>query len=398
MIARQPLPRLATVALRPAGARPGIPRQRGAAAVRDGRPRRRERSRGLRADRCGRRRQRRQQRVRRGGRGEASRPARGGRRRRLLVAAGAPHARGARSRLRDDRERFDVAGFTHYVRATERRLVRHRRGAGILRHRSASSTWSPACAVAAPGTPTCDRVARQFPTLPILRPPPRGVAPEPDGDDRPGRARARSAAEPNILVKVSGFHYVSDARLGLSLRRRPPGVPPAPARVRSAPARAGARTSRPRAGFLTYTQSLEVVRSHCDFLDAGDRALVLGENLARVLDTRSVWPPHPPATEGTRHGRHAHREVPRLRRQRRARREGTHPDGRAGQGRRARLPALPGEQVHRGREPLPPLRGLRRRGGAAAHRETPHFKEIVEGEIVPLLDSREREVYTQVVA
>lgn len=34
----------------------------------------------------------------------------------------------------------------------------------------------------------------------------------------------------------------------------------------------------------------------------------------------------------------------------------------------------------------------------AAHRETPHFKEIVEGEIVPLLDSREREVYTQVVA
>jgi (4S)-4-hydroxy-5-phosphonooxypentane-2,3-dione isomerase len=33
-----------------------------------------------------------------------------------------------------------------------------------------------------------------------------------------------------------------------------------------------------------------------------------------------------------------------------------------------------------------------------AHRETPHFADIVEGEIVPLLDKREREVYTQVVA
>lgn len=33
-----------------------------------------------------------------------------------------------------------------------------------------------------------------------------------------------------------------------------------------------------------------------------------------------------------------------------------------------------------------------------AHRETPHFKEIVEGEIVPMLAKREREVYTQVVA
>lgn len=33
-----------------------------------------------------------------------------------------------------------------------------------------------------------------------------------------------------------------------------------------------------------------------------------------------------------------------------------------------------------------------------AHRETPHFKEIIEGEVVPLLANREREVYEQVVA
>ena len=37
--------------------------------------------------------------------------------------------------------------------------------------------------------------------------------------------------------------------------------------------------------------------------------------------------------------------------------------------------------------------------GAAllAHRETPHFKEIVEGTIMPLLEKRERELYTIVV-
>lgn len=29
----------------------------------------------------------------------------------------------------------------------------------------------------------------------------------------------------------------------------------------------------------------------------------------------------------------------------------------------------------------------------AAHRETPHFKAIIEGEIVPVLDKRERELY-----
>lgn len=32
-----------------------------------------------------------------------------------------------------------------------------------------------------------------------------------------------------------------------------------------------------------------------------------------------------------------------------------------------------------------------------AHRETPHFKAIIEGTIVPLLERREREFYTQIV-
>jgi len=32
-----------------------------------------------------------------------------------------------------------------------------------------------------------------------------------------------------------------------------------------------------------------------------------------------------------------------------------------------------------------------------AHRETPHFKEIIEGLIVPLLEKREREIYEQVI-
>ncbi len=33
-----------------------------------------------------------------------------------------------------------------------------------------------------------------------------------------------------------------------------------------------------------------------------------------------------------------------------------------------------------------------------AHRETPHFKEIIEGTIIPLLEKREREFYTLVVS
>ena len=37
------------------------------------------------------------------------------------------------------------------------------------------------------------------------------------------------------------------------------------------------------------------------------------------------------------------------------------------------------------------------RAALEAHRETPHFKEIIEGTIVPLLDKRERELYQSVL-
>lgn len=33
----------------------------------------------------------------------------------------------------------------------------------------------------------------------------------------------------------------------------------------------------------------------------------------------------------------------------------------------------------------------------AAHRETPHFKELIEGVVVPVLEKRERELYRQVI-
>jgi quinol monooxygenase YgiN len=32
-----------------------------------------------------------------------------------------------------------------------------------------------------------------------------------------------------------------------------------------------------------------------------------------------------------------------------------------------------------------------------AHRETPHFKQIIEGRVIPLLEKRERELYDLVV-
>ncbi len=37
-------------------------------------------------------------------------------------------------------------------------------------------------------------------------------------------------------------------------------------------------------------------------------------------------------------------------------------------------------------------------GALTAHRETPHFKAIIQGEIIPLLEKREVEVFELVIA
>jgi len=38
---------------------------------------------------------------------------------------------------------------------------------------------------------------------------------------------------------------------------------------------------------MTYQQSLEAVRTHCSFIRDEDKALILGENLRRLLAERA---------------------------------------------------------------------------------------------------------------
>ena len=36
-------------------------------------------------------------------------------------------------------------------------------------------------------------------------------------------------------------------------------------------------------GYMTYKQSIEVFRTHCDFIPQKDREMILGENMQRLL-------------------------------------------------------------------------------------------------------------------
>lgn len=202
------------------------------------------------------------------------------------------HTPGAAQRLRETVERCGAAGFTHYAGPYDgwfstddgRELFATAAELDLVASLSLGPAWQA----------DVREVARAHPTLPILLHHLGAAHPRSATFETDLAEVVASAAEPNICVKISGFHYVSD---------RSWDFPYADARevartVAAAftPARLLWGSDFPAAiPMLTYTQSLEVVRTHCDFLTPADLDGVLGDNLRRVLDTRRP-PAHRPST------------------------------------------------------------------------------------------------------
>jgi predicted TIM-barrel fold metal-dependent hydrolase len=191
------------------------------------------------------------------------------------------HAPGSADRLRAIDDRFELAGFTHYVED---------RNDGWLRDDEAEALFTAAAErhlilslAAGPAWQADLRViARRHPDVPVLCHHLGGVRAV-DGLDSAGLAEVvASAVVPNIYVKASGFHYASErgwdhpwqdavAVLGRIFDAYGPGRlcwgSDFPASKR----------------FCTFRQSLEAVRSHCAFFTPEDLRLVLGETLRGVL-------------------------------------------------------------------------------------------------------------------
>jgi len=188
------------------------------------------------------------------------------------------HAPGSAGRLRALDDRFELAGFTHYV---------EERNDGWLLSDEAEALFTAAgerrlvasLAVGPAWQADLRVIARRHPDVPVLC-------------HHLGDVRARdsagldevvaSAVVPNIYVKASGFHYVSerdwdhpwtDAIAVLS-------------RIFDAygPGRLCWGSDFPALKrFCTFRQSLEAVRTHCGFFTPEDLHLVLGETLRGVL-------------------------------------------------------------------------------------------------------------------
>ena len=191
------------------------------------------------------------------------------------------HVPGAADRLAESVEKYRLKGFTHYLKG-DTDWFESREGLAFF-EKAAELNQIASLALGPAWMPALRKLARRFPDTPFLCHHMAGVKvgePLP----RPMLNEVLASADvPNIHIKLSGFQYVSETAweypysdcmwivrklyeyYGADRLCRASNYPPV------------ARAS-------TYRHSLAAVRSHCAFIAKADMDLVLGGNMARLLE------------------------------------------------------------------------------------------------------------------
>lgn len=205
------------------------------------------------------------------------------------------HTDGAAGRLRRTAHRLSLRGFTHYLRdetdgwfdsADGIDFLETAEAMGLVLSLSAPPAWQP----------TIRRVAKRHPSLKI-------VCHHMGFIRRSGRSWIglkdvlASADVPNILLKVSGFHYAqaTEQMQGWTLPETWAFPYEAGLDVfRRLYEAYGARRLCWGSDYpvvtrsMTYRQSLEVVRSRSEFVTASDLSWILGKTMLGLLNSRGT--------------------------------------------------------------------------------------------------------------
>jgi L-fuconolactonase len=195
------------------------------------------------------------------------------------------HTAGAAARLQEAVDRYDLVGFTHYVRLPEdgwfdsddgRAFFEVAAANDLLASIAAGPAWQPAI----------HRLAQRHPDLPILL--------HHQGELRLGSptfavdlaAVVAGAAFANIHVKASGFHYLTEPSWDYPYTRARAEVL-TPLLDAFGPHRLLWGSDFPAARWhLTYTQSLEAFRSLPPLVGHPGLEQIMGGNLAELVRTR----------------------------------------------------------------------------------------------------------------
>jgi L-fuconolactonase len=194
------------------------------------------------------------------------------------------HSPNSADRLLKLADTYTLAGFAHYMKE---------RNDGWLRSDEADAVFALArergLMVSIGATPNWQAdlrsLASRYPTVPVLCQA-LGLVPEAAGpDSRELGEVLQSADVPNIFLKACGLHYCAQRNWDYPWT----GVVGMLSTMFEAygPTRFCWGSDFPASTrYCTFRQALEVVRTHCSFIDPGDLRLVLGGTLQSLLAAR----------------------------------------------------------------------------------------------------------------
>lgn len=190
------------------------------------------------------------------------------------------HTPGAAARLAETAERLELKGFTHYL-ADDYDWLESEEGLAFF-GTAAEQGLIASLAFGAPWHPHVRKLARRFPELVILGHHMAGTRAS-EKPPYPNFEQVLESAEvPNIHLKLSGFAYVSQVDWEYPYSDTMWMV--RKLYERYGPERlCWASDYPPVLWYMTYQQSLEAVRTHCDFIPEGDQELILGGNVEGLL-------------------------------------------------------------------------------------------------------------------
>jgi predicted TIM-barrel fold metal-dependent hydrolase len=199
------------------------------------------------------------------------------------------HQPGAADRLYAAIQQWPLKGFTHYLKfEDDGSWLTSDEGAQFFA--VAAENRLIASLHCHPHQQTAIRaVAARFPQIPILI----HHLGHPRVNDLDGLKQIlASASQPNIYLKLSGFYY------GTAQEKWDYPLADMQMIVRAEYEHFGPRrmcwgSDYPVARrFLTYRQTMEKFRTHCDFVPEDDQAWIMGGTLAGLLASAGVYPRH----------------------------------------------------------------------------------------------------------
>ncbi|MBI2505246.1 MAG: amidohydrolase [Candidatus Latescibacteria bacterium] len=190
------------------------------------------------------------------------------------------HTPGAAGRLEEAARKYQLKGYTHYLKS-DCDWFASPEGLAFF-EKTAQLELISSLALGAGWHPALRELARRFPSVVFLL---HHMAGTRAGEAPPYPSLQevlKSASVPNIHIKLSGFHYVSQVAWDYPYSDtlwmvRALYEHYGPERL------CWASDYPPVLWCMTYQQSLEVVRKHCSFIPAHDQELILGGNMQRLL-------------------------------------------------------------------------------------------------------------------